>query len=830
MGRLQRVACFALLASTSSAALAQQSVPVRVGAPAPTPSPVVAPAETQPRSRTAGEVSISLPLIVDGRPAPQVQVVIRGDVLIGVEAASLATALDGRASAAVRSQLQQRGGALISPAELTGLGLNAVLDMASLAILIDIAGGAREAQSVDFGFGDVLGAQQVAPASDFAIGVTGSYFRLQDVRGAQGSGNTISDLSFNGFANLGGKDGFYLLYSGTYRLGSRFGSQSRFERGRIVAFHDDQEKALRYSVGDLSPVTPRLVGGVDLAGIGLERRYQDIQPLRNVRPTGSRSFVVERPSRIDVYSNGALVRTLNVEPGQVDLRDIPALAQSSNVSIVIEDSFGRREFDSFTLTNDVDILSAGLSEFSFAAGFLRDSSLSNLRYTNDPVASGTYLRGLSDTLTAGGHFVVSEAYQNVGLDGAAALAGGVLVGSLSASRIGGRTGGAISIDYRGDPFGQLERNGQLNVHADLRTRNYRTLDLFGFGDQIKFDLSADYRIDLSDRFAVTAGGSYFKQYGGSRATYSLFGGVQTSFGRVFATATARYVRRSDGRTDVGGLFTLSVPIGRKHTFTASADTTNERGRFEFRRRRDLTVPEFDYSVSGTYGPSDSDLTGRTRYASSRFEVEGNVTQRFSDRQADRTIMGMRLQSGIAFADGSFAIGRDPGQGFAIVRKHESLNAAKIDVAGGGTARRVAQANGFGPGVVPQISPYRPDIIGVNLIGAEVGYDIGPGEYQTDPGAATGTVITVGRAAYRSALAVLVDRNGAPLGLKYGQVTGADGKSAPFFTNASGRAAFLDLAPGTYRATLDDEAYRFTFTVGNDQPAMVDLGTLSVEDK
>lgn len=138
------------------------------------------------------------------------------------------------------------------------------------------------------------------------------------------------------------------------------------------------------AAGDLVAGLPLIAGEADVAGISLERRYDALQPLRNIRPTGRRQFVLERPARIEIYANGALVQALEVNAGPVDLNRIPALSLSTNIAIIVEDATGRREIDSFTLANDIELLGAGISEFNVTAGLMRKPSASGFAYSATP--------------------------------------------------------------------------------------------------------------------------------------------------------------------------------------------------------------------------------------------------------------------------------------------------------------------------------------------------------------------------------------------------------------------------------------------------------------
>lgn len=761
--------------------------------------------------------------------------------LRALEAGSLEQALGKRLAQPAREALQRRAGEYLSPEELQALGIIARYDPSNLTITLALEPSALGTQSFDFRSAFDFGAAKRAEPAGFSFGVTGNLVGSGDLNAPDASRQQLL-YDFVGFANLGGRDGLYVTYGGTFNLKGQTGRRL-FERNRITAFKDFEGKVLRVAAGDLVAGLPLIAGDAEVLGIALERRYDALQPLRNIRPTGRRQFTVERPSRIEIYANGALVQALEVNAGPVDLNQIPALSLSSNISIILEDATGRREIDSFTLANDIELLASGISEFNISAGLLREPSLGGFAYSGTPLVSGQYARGFSDVVTAGGHFAVTPDYQNAGATFASLAPGGaVFLGasfSNSTSSIiepGGAQGVAASLAYRGDPLRLSQLDSQLNLRVDYRSRGYRPISQLSRIVPVKLDIAADYRINLSSRLAVSLGATFVEPYGDRDKTRAVFAGVQVALGRVLASATARYAQIGD-RTDKGVLATLTVPLGRKHFSTASFDTATQQTRIEARRVRDITVPEFDYGVIAETGPTLDRLTAQTRFANSRFNLDielvatrsGQAAPRQGGSGRDSHVAQFRLQSGFGFADGVFGIGRNPGRGFVVVDKHPSLKGTRIDVENSGIGRRAGQANGFGPAVIAQVSAYRPDSIRVGVIGAPPGYDIGPGEYISDPGAMSGVRVRVGSDAFRSALVTFVTPDGKPVALRDGVVRNlGSGKTGGVFTNSAGRAVLSQLEPGRYRVEMQGGDLTFELTVSKNDPAIIALGTQVME--
>jgi outer membrane usher protein len=259
----------------------------------------------------------------------------------------------------------------------------------------------------------------------------------------------------------------------------------------------------------------------------------------------------------------------------------------------------------------------------------------------------------------------------------------------------------------------------------------------------------------------------------------------------------------------------------------SYDSINETTRAEIRRARGLELPEVDYRIGAVNTPVSTDVTAAAGFTNTRFAAQGQIDSRVSGPDAPDLLTG-RLQSGIAFVDGTFGVSRDPGRGFYMFRRHETLRDAQIDIRSGSIGRTRARADAFGPGIVPVLQPYREEQLQLFVRNAPAGYNLGEGRYTLVPGARSGASIMIGDDAFRTAVATLI-ADGEPVQLRYGSLTNLDtGGQSVFFTNRVGRAAFNDLAAGRYRAVIGDDGAAFEFTIGVGDEAFVDLGTITLE--
>lgn len=183
-----------------------------------------------------------------------------------------------------------------------------------------------------------------------------------------------------------------------------FADFGRLMRQGTRAVYDDPSSAIRYTAGDITPATQGIQTGGGFLGVSIQKSYGKLQPQNNIRPTGERSFRLERPSEVAIVVNGQVVRRLQMPPGDHDISELPLKSGENTLTLEITDDTGRRETLKFTVFFDHVLLAPGVSEWSLAAGYHSTTSLSGLVYSwRDPAVTGYYQQGITEDLTATVH-------------------------------------------------------------------------------------------------------------------------------------------------------------------------------------------------------------------------------------------------------------------------------------------------------------------------------------------------------------------------------------------------------------------------------------------
>ena len=594
-------------------------------------------------------------------------------------------------------------------------------------------------------------------------------------------------------------------------------------RGDVRMTYDDIDKLLRWELGDLSVARRPYQVAPRIAGVSAYREYR-IDPYLDFRASGERGFELQSSAQVEVLVNGAPVRSFPLAAGRYTLRDLPLVTSATNdIEIRITEANGRREVIAFPAFAGIDLLDPGRDEFAINAGIpYRDRDGVRRYDTSDFNIMGFYRRGLSQTLTLGASVELDTRLALVGGEVAWASPLGTLdVNAATDVRRLGPGSSRLALQYAWRDADVL-RGRAIDAQLILTGRDFRTLDDL-FGGQPS-SLFAQVRMGqaFSDDFRVQIGGSYERVRDprpGQR--WSIGGTLTHQFGPVSASASLDWQRDLD-RSGAIARVSVFVPLGRG-TLSANYTSRDTAMRAEYSEIVAAGVGAFGYTVGAERRDGSDRQFARATYIGNRFEAAlGQTRTNVNGRDDIRT--GVAFGTALVMADGAVALSRPISNSFAIVENAGNV-ATRLAIEprsglGGTNVRYSAFAGTLGPGVVPDLPPYYERPIEVVAIDAPAGSGVGGEVFMLRPGFRSGYRLKVGAGQGAvSALGVLVDRAGAPLGLISGEVRKADAPAdavpAILFTNAAGRFFVEGLeAGGTYEAivTVAGRPVRFTLQV------------------
>ncbi|WP_120717442.1 fimbria/pilus outer membrane usher protein [Tsuneonella amylolytica] len=641
-----------------------------------------------------------------------------------------------------------------------------------------------------------------------------------------------------------GFDNANLLLDGAVRFGdvvaesdaiwSPGGFGRDFQRLGSRLVYDDIGNLVRWSGGDLETTARGFQSAPDIAGVSIFRSYGVLNPQQIIRPRGDRSFRLDRAATVEVLVNGQQVRRLQLTPGNYDLRDFPFAQGANDIRLNILDDTGRSEILRFNVFLDQTQLAAGLSEFGVYAGVRAPLGPSGPRYSNDPVASGYYRRGISDYVTLG---VNAQADEDVQMAGAEA----VLASSLGTF---GLQGAVSHFDRAGEGYALqatfqrlIQRgNGQsdsLNLFAERRSADFAPVSIFLPTNPYEYEVGGGYSHAFSDRVYAGVDGRYGKGRG-NRPDVANF--RATAGWRISDLATlnveGRYVKDSLGE-EVSAFASLSVRLGRFSTARAEYDTRGDRARLSYQTLKGSGVGSYNVSADLERSNFGSGVSVNANYFANRAELGfshyGTFSRNFGRSIGQRS--NFRLGTSLAVGGGAVSVGRPIYDSFAIVRPHASLKNASV-IVDPTTFGYTAESGRLGAATMPSLSSYSERTVPVEVEGAPAGVDIGQGTYRLFPSYRSGYLLTVGSDYNVTALGTMLDVDGQPVSLVSGTATQLDHPeraAVTVFTNRQGRFGAAGLAPGKWRIEmLDQNKSIYVIDIPADASGVVKLGDINPE--
>jgi outer membrane usher protein len=802
-------------------------------APAPgTAEPAAVPATTPPATeevrlnRTGRTMTIVLPLKDGANYLGDVDAQIRPDDTVLVSMARvlelLTPRLDDTRVAALRGLPTTQGFVELGAFAQSGLTLE--FDKRALELSIAIPAGDRALRSIALSDSDPGTIGEFATPEPFSA--------YLNIRGAldyihKGSLTGLGDpfVQFDGAARVG-----RVVFEAE---GEWDGQASRFRRSGSRLVYDDARHLARLTAGDLLSETRGFQGALDIAGLGISRSYALLDPRRNVAPRGGQTFSLERDATVEAIVNGRTVRVLRLQPGTYNVSDFPFAQGGNDVQLVITDATGQRDVISFTTYIERSQLAAGLSEYSFNIGALTNR-VDSVHYSNDIAASGFYRRGINEHLTLGGNFQYSKSSYLVGAEAVFGTPWATIGGDIAFSHIQG-AGAGWAANFSIERVTQGE-NGGSSLIATFETRSRR----FGAPGQLFPD--NPYRFIASLSYNRAIGRSSFAgaqlRYSAGRGAFDDERSVRLSIGRRIGRFTnvvldGEWSRGAQGE-DKGIRISLVRRFGPRSSARAEYDSDDNRVRLGVQSSGGYGVGAWSGVANVDIGPDTYSVNASGNYVANRADIGLAHTAAYSTQSNsivdERT--SLRVATSIAYAGGSFAIGRPISDSFAIMRRHSSSDDFSI-IVDPSQGSYQARSGALGPALYGQVGSYSPRTLTYDVPNAPTGMDIGTGSIRMLAPYRAGYVVTVG-SDYNVLVVGRLTFNGDPLALKVGYATeeGGDGRRVEFFTNRQGRFGISPLRPGRWRIEISgDQPIVYELNIPESTSGVVRIGDLNpVEER
>jgi outer membrane usher protein len=217
-------------------------------------------------------------------------------------------------------------------------------------------------------------------------------------------------------------------------------------RGLTSLTFDDRLRLRRWVIGDSFAGGTALGGDAQLTGIAVGREFS-LAPYFVRYPTLSMTTPISTPSVVEVMVNGRLVRQEQVQPGRLDLRNLPLSTGQNDTRVIVRDPFGATRELSTTYYLTTSVLAPGIQDYQYAFGWRRQAFGTRSWDYTAPALFARHRVGVTDWLSAGVRLEAERGFVNSGTLLNLRVPLGEIEAAASASRSASATGMAMQASY-----------------------------------------------------------------------------------------------------------------------------------------------------------------------------------------------------------------------------------------------------------------------------------------------------------------------------------------------------------------------------------------------
>ncbi|MFC5570446.1 fimbria/pilus outer membrane usher protein [Lysobacter yangpyeongensis] len=554
--------------------------------------------------------------------------------------------------------------------------------------------------------------------------------------------------------------------------------------------YSDSRHMTTWSAGDfigggLAWSRPVRMGGVQL------RRNFGVRPDLITFPVPRFTGQATVPSSVELLVDNVKQFGADIDDGPFVLDSFPRITGAGEATLVVRDALGRTTQTSVPIYVDYQRLAPGLSDFSLEAGRLRlGYATDHDRYGDDVVASGSYRRGLSMSVTGEAHAEYGPDLRLAGAGVVWAPAGhlGVVTASLA------RSEGNGSGDQRSAGYQWMSPRFGFDLKAQRRSRGFRDL-----GDLAEGGVPTSLRAQdqASAWWAMPRGSLAFswlrwRSHAGDEDSVRTLTWSQVIGHRLNASLG---VFDSDS-SGAGFNLNFNLPLGRLRDASLSASHSRDRDDAIAAVRQS---PGYDGGWGwelqagdrdGRYGLASTTLRGRYGEATLGADHDRGDTNYFGQASGSLVWMG-----GATFAS------RRIGDSFAVV---STQGVPGVPVLYENRLFGTTNARGFV--LLPDLRGWQRNRVGMDPDALGVEYRVPPLEQMVTPADHGGVLVRFDVARVHPAMVTLLTAGGAPMPAgTQGRIVDGDA----FLVGLDGQAYLADLpAGGTLEVELPGSTCRY----------------------
>lgn len=520
--------------------------------------------------------------------------------------------------------------------------------------------------------------------------------------------------------------------------------------------NQNEAHSLSWQVGDLITNSLSWSSSVRLGGIQIGRDFS-LRPDLVTYPLPSFAGQASVPSTVDLFVNGYRTSSNNVQPGPYSLTNMPFVNGAGNAVVVTTDAVGRQVTTTLPFYVSSNLLKPGLSDYSFAAGSIRENyGISNFDY-GPAAVSGSYRYGVTDWLTLETHGEGADALA-LGGGGAQVRIGslGVINGAVAQSQMSGETGTQYSWGYQYN-----NRWFSLGTQHTTRSSGFGDLALYGnrSGDvagSSAFTLSrrsAQYNASVSlDRYG-SLGAAFIDITGGDGDRTRLW---NLSWSKNLWGNSSLYVSasRDQQQGDWTGAVSLVIPFG-EHSSTSISMERDQQGGTAQRAWLSRSMPS-DGGLAWDASWAHQSVGSDYRQGSLRWRTQIMETSAGFYGDSDNTTQWADLAGALVVMDGGIFAANQVNDAFVLVKTgYPQVNVRYEN-------QSMGKTDSQGYLLVPSISSYYPAKYDIDTLDLPADMTASRVEQRFAVKRQSGYLLNFPIEKLRAASVILQDQHGQPL--------------------------------------------------------------------
>ena len=212
------------------------------------------------------------------------------------------------------------------------------------------------------------------------------------------------------------------------------------------------------------------------------------------------------PSTVDVFINNSLVSRQPVPAGPFSIKNIPIMAGPGQMQVIVRDPLGREQIMTTSFFGSSYLIRAGLNDYSFEAGALRNNFGTQSNDYGDHFATGTWRRGFTPWLTGEAHGEFAQGGNHVlGVSVALPLAKYGVMNATAATSSSERGRGALA------GIGFVQQAGATGISVNVQRTNAAYWQLGQTPDRTAPKWVANASMGISLTHGASLGVGYFRQ-------------------------------------------------------------------------------------------------------------------------------------------------------------------------------------------------------------------------------------------------------------------------------------------------------------------------------